>query len=163
MLLNNSLFASRIFLVNSRSNIFSKTILFHRLNKLTPILNNNFHLKSNAVRRRREEDDAWRTGLLLEKKCISNNLIQNNLQKFIHIQSQSAQKIENNKSVNNNNKKDDDDDHKKKLEVELDDDKQLGLIARFKKMAKEYWYVLIPVHCFTSCFWFGGFYYASIW
>ena len=42
-------------------------------------------------------------------------------------------------------------------------DKKLGLIARFKKMTKEYWYVLIPVHCFTSCFWFGGFYYASLW
>ncbi|XP_055585901.1 protein FAM210A isoform X2 [Uranotaenia lowii] len=37
----------------------------------------------------------------------------------------------------------------------------LGLFARFKKMAKEYWYVLIPVHCLTSVFWFGGFYYAS--
>lgn len=42
-------------------------------------------------------------------------------------------------------------------------EEKLGLIARFKKMTKEYWYVLIPVHVFTSCFWFGGFYYASIW
>ena len=23
---------------------------------------------------------------------------------------------------------------------------------------QDYWYVLIPVHCFTSVFWFGGFY-----
>lgn len=44
-----------------------------------------------------------------------------------------------------------------------EDGKKLGLIARFKKLTKEYWYVLVPVHVFTSCFWFGGFYYASVW
>ncbi|XP_058056014.1 uncharacterized protein C18orf19 homolog A [Anopheles bellator] len=38
---------------------------------------------------------------------------------------------------------------------------KLGLFARFKKMYKEYWYVLLPVHCITSVMWFGGFYYAS--
>lgn len=38
---------------------------------------------------------------------------------------------------------------------------KLGLFARFKKMYKEYWYVLVPVHCVTSVFWLGGFYYAS--
>ncbi|XP_035904383.1 uncharacterized protein C18orf19 homolog A [Anopheles stephensi] len=38
---------------------------------------------------------------------------------------------------------------------------KLGLFARFKKMYKEYWYVLVPVHCVTSVMWFGGFYYAS--
>lgn len=38
---------------------------------------------------------------------------------------------------------------------------KLGLFARFKKMYKEYWYVLVPVHCVTSVFWYGGFYYAS--
>ncbi|EDS25848.1 conserved hypothetical protein [Culex quinquefasciatus] len=38
---------------------------------------------------------------------------------------------------------------------------KLGLFARFRKMYKEYWYVLVPVHCFTSVFWFGGFYYAA--
>jgi hypothetical protein len=48
------------------------------------------------------------------------------------------------------------------IQIEEEDNKKLGLIARFKKMAKEYWYVLIPVHCVTSCFWFGGFYYASV-
>lgn len=37
----------------------------------------------------------------------------------------------------------------------------LGLIARFKKMYKEYWYVLVPVHLATSAVWFGSFYYAS--
>uniref|UniRef100_A0A1Q3F9F4 Putative conserved plasma membrane protein n=1 Tax=Culex tarsalis TaxID=7177 RepID=A0A1Q3F9F4_CULTA len=38
---------------------------------------------------------------------------------------------------------------------------KLGLFARFRKMYKEYWYVLVPVHCVTSVFWFGGFYYAA--
>lgn len=37
----------------------------------------------------------------------------------------------------------------------------LGLIARFKKMYKEYWYVLVPVHLATSAVWLGTFYYAS--
>jgi len=35
---------------------------------------------------------------------------------------------------------------------------QVGIVARFKKMAKDYWYVLIPVHLVTSTVWMGGFY-----
>lgn len=42
-----------------------------------------------------------------------------------------------------------------------DPEKKLGLFARFKLMSKQYWYVLLPVHVVTSCFWFGGFYYLS--
>lgn len=42
-----------------------------------------------------------------------------------------------------------------------DPDKKLGLFARFKLMSKQYWYVLLPVHVVTSCFWFGGLYYLS--
>lgn len=38
---------------------------------------------------------------------------------------------------------------------------KLGLFARFKKMYKEYWYVLLPVHVVTSAGWLGGFYYLS--
>ncbi|GIY51172.1 protein FAM210A [Caerostris darwini] len=38
---------------------------------------------------------------------------------------------------------------------------KLTLFKRYKKMLKEYWYVLIPVHMVTSAFWFGGFYYAA--
>jgi len=34
----------------------------------------------------------------------------------------------------------------------------VGLVKRFKKMWKDYWYVMIPVHCVTSVGWFGGFY-----
>lgn len=37
----------------------------------------------------------------------------------------------------------------------------LGLFARFKKMYKEYWYVLLPVHVVTSAVWLGGFYYLA--
>jgi hypothetical protein len=43
----------------------------------------------------------------------------------------------------------------------LEEYSKLGLVARFKKMAKEYWYVLIPVHVVTSSIWLGSFYYAS--
>lgn len=32
------------------------------------------------------------------------------------------------------------------------------LFQRFKRMAKQYWYVLIPVHIVTTVFWVGGFY-----
>lgn len=42
------------------------------------------------------------------------------------------------------------------------EEEKLGLFARFKKMYKEYWYVLLPVHCVTSAAWLGGFYYVSI-
>jgi len=36
--------------------------------------------------------------------------------------------------------------------------KKVGIIAKFKKMTKDYWYVLFPVHVATSVVWFGGFY-----
>jgi len=35
---------------------------------------------------------------------------------------------------------------------------KVGIIKKFKKMMKDYWYVLIPVHVATSIVWFGGFY-----
>jgi len=35
------------------------------------------------------------------------------------------------------------------------------LWQRFKKMYKEYWYVLLPVHCATSVVWYGSFYYIA--
>lgn len=41
-------------------------------------------------------------------------------------------------------------------------EEKLGLFARFKKMSKEYWYVLLPVHVLTSTVWLGGFYYLSV-
>ena len=36
--------------------------------------------------------------------------------------------------------------------------KKPGVVARFKQMFKDYWYVLVPVHMATSIVWFGGFY-----
>ncbi|XP_013787509.1 protein FAM210A-like [Limulus polyphemus] len=42
-----------------------------------------------------------------------------------------------------------------------DNMKKLSLIQRYKKMLKEYWYVLIPVHCVTSLVWISSFYYAA--
>lgn len=47
------------------------------------------------------------------------------------------------------------------LLVPLEANQQLGLFARFKKMAKDYWYVLIPVHVATSAVWLGAFFYTS--
>lgn len=43
----------------------------------------------------------------------------------------------------------------------LEETQKLGLFARFKKMAKDYWYVLIPVHVATSAVWLGAFFYTS--
>ena len=41
-------------------------------------------------------------------------------------------------------------------ELSFDEElKQLSLLQRYKKLAKEYWYVLIPVHCCTSILWFS--------
>jgi len=45
-----------------------------------------------------------------------------------------------------------------KLEKKGDKKEKEGIVKRFKQMAKDYWYVLIPVHICTSVVWFGGFY-----
>lgn len=45
--------------------------------------------------------------------------------------------------------------------TQLEDEPKLGLVARFKRMYKEYWYVLVPVHLATSACWLGGFFYLS--
>lgn len=151
MLLLNKLVSSS--LISTRSTtVFQQ--LRRQLKSVTPIINQqyNFHLKSNNVK----EEDTWQTGLL--KTSLSTYQQQNHLRKFIHGQSalNFKQKEKSNDDAADKSKKDD------LLDVDILD-KKLGIIARFKKMTKEYWYVLIPVHCFTSCFWFGGFYYASLW
>lgn len=38
---------------------------------------------------------------------------------------------------------------------------KLGIVAKFKLMYKQYWYVLMPVHLVTSTGWLIGFYYLS--
>lgn len=47
------------------------------------------------------------------------------------------------------------------IDADVQNEEKLSLTAKFKKMYKEYWYVLLPVHIFTSTFWFAGFYYMS--
>lgn len=155
MLLLNNFFSSR--LLNTRS-LTALQQLNRQLKSVTPIINQkNFHLKCSG----RKEEDTWQTGLL--KTTLSTYQQQNLLRKYIH--GHSALNFRQ-KEVENNNKSNDESDDKSKKDDDLVVDvldKKLGIIARFKKMTKEYWYVLIPVHCFTSCFWFGGFYYASLW
>lgn len=96
------------------------------------------------------------TGLILGNHAFGihqqNNLFHTSHKSFL------AQKVNSNVTERKDDEKKDE-----SLEKDIvDDDKQLGLVARFKKMAKEYWYVLIPVHVITSVFWGGGFYYASV-
>lgn len=50
---------------------------------------------------------------------------------------------------------------KEKVELDAQSEKKPTLTAKFKKMYKEYWYVLLPVHVATSTLWIGGFYYLS--
>lgn len=38
---------------------------------------------------------------------------------------------------------------------------KLGIVAKFKLMYKQYWYILVPVHLITSTGWLIGFYYLS--
>jgi len=38
------------------------------------------------------------------------------------------------------------------------EEEKVSIFQKFKKMSKDYWYVLIPVHVATSIVWFGGFY-----
>lgn len=49
-----------------------------------------------------------------------------------------------------------------KVKTETEEPPQkLGLIARFKQMYRDYWYVLVPVHLVTSIGWFTSFYYMA--
>jgi hypothetical protein len=141
----------RMFAACSRTSLLSSRPLqsFNRqLQILTPIVSHRHNFHQLPIAKRRFGDE---TGLLQKSYHLHNDL-----RKFIHGQS----------AVVYSKQKSEDDQSKKEEEVtkiDDDDNKKLGLVARFKKMAKEYWYVLIPVHCVTSCFWFGGFYYASMW
>ncbi|KAG5672669.1 hypothetical protein PVAND_002780 [Polypedilum vanderplanki] len=89
------------------------------------------------------------TGLLLENQYAHNKNTFYQQTNLLHISRNNflTQKVKNNTTT---------------VKTQNDEEKPLGLVAKFKKMTKEYWYVLVPVHCITSCFWFGGFYYASV-
>lgn len=50
---------------------------------------------------------------------------------------------------------------KEQVELDAQSEEKPTLTARFKKMYKDYWYVLLPVHIGTSALWLGGFYYLS--
>lgn len=49
----------------------------------------------------------------------------------------------------------------KNEEERKDNDTKLTLFQKFKKMYRDYWYVLVPVHLVTSAAWFGSFYYMA--
>ncbi|XP_077542071.1 uncharacterized protein C18orf19 homolog B [Haemaphysalis longicornis] len=40
-------------------------------------------------------------------------------------------------------------------------EERLNVFQRYKKMFKEYWYVMLPVHIATSIVWFGSFFYLA--
>lgn len=40
-------------------------------------------------------------------------------------------------------------------------EEKLSIFQRYKKMFKEYWYVMLPVHIATSIVWFGSFFYLA--
>lgn len=40
-------------------------------------------------------------------------------------------------------------------------EERLNIFQRYKKMFKEYWYVMLPVHIATSIVWFGSFFYLA--
>jgi Protein of unknown function (DUF1279) len=144
--------------VNATSSLF--THQFRRLNQLTPISSyHNFH---------RNEDEIFRRTGFMNGKPFANQL---NLPRAIHSNSALYLKYSNllEQKVNENEKKIEDVDKPsdavkptaQNVDSLLEETKTLGLFARFKKMAKDYWYVLIPVHVATSCVWLGAFYYAS--
>lgn len=56
-------------------------------------------------------------------------------------------------------KKQDNQDEKPSVKTQLE--QKISLTAKFKKMWKDYWYVLLPVHLVTSSLWLGGLYYLS--
>lgn len=107
------------------------------------------------------------TGLLGNKLSNVNEFI---FSKSIHTQSSLLFKYANTleqkvkddiKDELKDDKKNTVDAAREEQQASLDDISKLGLIARFKKMAKDYWYVLLPVHVASSSIWLVGFYYIS--
>lgn len=87
------------------------------------------------------------------------------LHKSIHIHNAAFFRYSNSsgQKVDNKSDKPIQDDKKSDNVLEsLEQGEKLGLFARFKKMGKDYWYVLIPVHVVTSLGWLGAGYYTSV-
>lgn len=125
-------------------------------NRLTPIsCYHNFH---------RKEDELFRnqTGFL-NNRIDLHKTIHSSSALFLKYSNILEQKVEKNETKIEADKASDE---AKSLDPdvvnsELEQGKKLGLFARFKKMGKDYWYVLIPVHVATSAVWLGAFYYTS--
>lgn len=124
-----------------------------RINQLTPISSHHHFLRTTD-----DETAKRKTGFVYTKHQLD-------LHRAIHSRSALCLKYSN--SLGQKVEKNETKIEEKKIPVQevtldvLEAGKKLGLFARFKKMAKEYWYVLIPVHVVTSTVWLGIFFYTS--
>lgn len=133
-------------LVYSRSNVTITKFHINKLNAtkfLTPSI---FHVRNFAAPKKLEEEYIPAEEPIKIKNETKNKLVEEIPQLKKIIAKETTVKIK--------------DDEIKAID-ELENAKPLGLFARFKKMYKEYWYVLLPVHVVTSAVWLGGFYYLA--
>jgi hypothetical protein len=127
-----------------------------RVKQLTPISSYHHFL-------RKEDETAKRKTGLGSSKHLAYN--QQDLFRAIH--SSSALFFRNSNLLGQKLENEQQKTEEKKIERKevtldaLEEGQKLGLFAKFKKMGKDYWYVLIPVHVVTSSVWLGTFYYAS--
>lgn len=127
----------------SKINLYQQ---FNRIHQLTPIYSaqNFLQFKTNN----------------LQTPGLRNSLTFSPCSSF-HTQNSSLRKLDDNKKKQKSLSDDSKAPNLDEVNSALEEYSKLGLVARFKKMAKEYWYVLIPVHVVTSSVWLGSFYYAS--
>lgn len=159
MLLSNSI--RNLVRSNATNSLFPKQV--RKYIRMTPISCSYHHFHRNE-----DEICKRRTGLALGNYS-ANSL--NNLHKSIHSSSAvyfkysnllaDKQKVGGNVKIKSTTTTTDSAKTPDMSLEALEEVEKLGLFARFKKMAKDYWYVLIPVHVATSSLWLGGFYYAS--
>lgn len=133
---------------------------FNKLNSLAPISSYHHHFHRNED----ETSIKRRTGLTGFVNNYSNlhRAIHSNNALYLKYSNLLGQKVapNENKIGQDDNKTTSGSPVDPNLEA-LEEVKKLGLFARFKRMAKDYWYVLIPVHVVTSGIWLGAFYYTS--
>lgn len=130
-----------------------------------------FHQKTNA-----KFNEKVKTGLVLNRQNVnvksisylqsnsfhSHSILYVNNSNFAGQKVSKGSDVKNTKNVDKEEEMKDVDIQTENVQQKIKDEKPLTLVAKFKKMAKEYWYVLIPVHAVTSVGWIGGFYYASL-
>lgn len=166
------LFNSARLLVLQRSNVLSalaiKQIGSSSIRYLASLQLTHLHFLSNSNNVYEKE----KTGLLNRQNVhiqysnyLQSKLLHSHSILYVNNSNITEQKVNRN-STSNDEKKEEDpksvDTQTAESTKNANDEKPLTLYAKFKKMAREYWYVLIPVHAFTSVFWIGGFYYASL-